>query len=641
MCGIAGCMRLRDGGDVIAEEEVRGMTDALWHRGPDAGDVWVDVAAGVALGHRRLAILDLSPEGAQPMMSACGRYRLVFNGEIYNFVELRAELEAGGATFRGHSDTEVMLAAIAAWGLRTALARFNGMFAFALWDRDERRLSLARDRLGKKPLYYGRYGGALLFGSEIKAVRRHPGFRDDFDHDALRGLFRRGYISAPRSVYSGLRKLPPGCLIEMRADVTGDLPDPEPYWRLDDAVTRGREVPFRGGDAVAIDALHEVLRRAVSMRFRSDVPLGAFLSGGIDSSLVVALMQESSDEPVRTFTVGFDNAAYDEAAAAAEVARRLGTRHHEIRLSPGDMLELVPSLPDVYDEPFADSSQIPTLLVSRFAREHVVVCQSGDGGDELFGGYNRHFLAARHWPRIARVPYPLRRPLSAGLGRIPSALWDRLLGSGTAHGHRNAAEKLRKALAAFGARDVEHMYTGLLSHGVPGGADWVLGAAPRPPRGTVDGLSPAAECMYLDTLGYLPDDILVKTDRASMSVALELRAPLLDVNVLEFAWSLPEDLKIRDGRGKWLMRRLLARYLPEAMFERPKMGFAVPLDAWLRGPLREWGEDLITGSGIEASGVLDRRRLHRAWDDHQKGRRTLGQSLWAVMMWQLWYRRWH
>lgn len=646
MCGLTGLLEAgASAGPAALEAAVRGMAGTLEHRGPDDAGTWVDGDAGVALGFRRLAIVDLSPEGHQPMRSASGRYVIVFNGEVYNFGALRAELEREGRApqFRGHSDTEVMLAAIEAWGLQAAVSRFVGMFAFALWDRHERRLHLVRDRLGIKPMYYGWSGDSFLFGSELKALRAHPRFRDDLDRDALALFMRHGYIPAPHSIYRSVRKLPPGTMLSLAAHVRAE-PEPVAWWSVGDAARTGLAHPFAGSDDDAVERLHALLAEAVSLRMLADVPLGAFLSGGIDSSTVVALMQAQSARPVRTFAIGFAEAGYNEAPHAAAVAKHLGTEHTELVVSPADALGVIPRLPSMYDEPFADSSQIPTYLVSALARRSVTVSLSGDGGDELFGGYSRYPETQELWRRASRLPAGARRGAAALMERTPAALAEAVLGpSGFApRRFRRSSPQytLTRGAEVLRASSAHELYHLLMSH-------WrapdslVLGASEpspfwRSPAGAPSFRDLTEWMMYVDQRTYLPDDILVKVDRASMAASLEARVPLLDHRVVEFAWTLGARFRQREGQGKWILRQVLERYVPRAMFDRPKMGFGVPIAAWLRGPLRDWADTLLDPARLAAEGYLAPGPLRAMWEEHRAGRADRVSYLWGPLMFQAW-----
>lgn len=655
MCGLTGFWQ--PGGCVREEAAatVHRMADTLVHRGPDDGGVWVDAAAGVALGHRRLAILDLSPAGHQPMVSGSGRFVIAFNGEIYNHLELRALLENGGAgqtavsQWRGHADTETLLAAIEAWGVEPTLKRCVGMFAFALWDRQMRTLTLARDRLGEKPLYYGWQRGVLLFGSELKALRAHPAFAGEIDRGALALFFRHNVVPAPYSIYRGIRKLPPGTYLNLTEAQArgGEWPEPVAYWSLAEVVANGQRTPLAGSDVDAAAELERLLRQAVAGQMVADVPLGAFLSGGIDSSTVVALMQAQSDRSVRTFSIGFHEAGYNEAQHAAAVARHLGTDHTELYVTPEQAMAVIPKLSALYDEPFADSSQIPTFLVAQLARQHVTVALSGDGGDELFGGYTRYFLAYSIWQRLAWVPRGVRGALARGLAAASPAAWDRVFAAlylwvPDRLRFANPGDKLHKLAHILQVGSPEAVYRALVSH-------WtererlVLGAQEPPTVLTQPEAWPAVDdfrhrMMALDAVSYLPDDILVKVDRAAMGVSLETRVPLLDHRVVEFAWRLPLSMKIRQGQGKWLLRQVLYKYVPKELIERPKMGFGVPIDHWLRGPLREWAEDLLDERRLREEGFIDPAPVRQKWREHLSGQRNWQYHLWDVLMWEAWWR---
>ncbi len=644
MCGIAGFIGGRfDHGGQGARAVLSRMTGAIAYRGPDSAGAWLDPEQQVALGHRRLAILDLSPAGEQPMTSPSGRYVTVYNGEIYNHLELRERLSG---PWRGHSDTETLLAAIEAWGVEKALGECAGMFALALWDRHEKALILARDRLGEKPLYYGWQGtgeeAAFLFGSELKALGRHPAFGREIDRQALALFTRFNYVPAPLSIYAGIAKLPPGTFLTLRP---GDRkPAITPYWSAAEVAAAGTAAPLDIGPEEATDELSRLLSKTVSQQMISDVPLGAFLSGGIDSSTVVALMQAQSSRPVKSFSIGFEEKSYNEAEHAAAVARHLGTDHTELYVRPEDALAAIPSLPSIYDEPFADASQVPTLLVSRLARRQVTVALSGDGGDEVFAGYNRYHLAARNWRRISRVPRPLRRVAAKGLGSLSPEQWNKVAGVlgpvlprslGASPG-----EKIHKAARGIASGSADELYRGLVSSWTDPGALVIGGSEPatlgQDVLARLSGLGTCERMMALDMLTYLPDDILAKVDRAAMSVSLETRVPLLDHRVVEFAWRLPLDLKLRGGQSKWVLRQLLYRHVPSALIERPKMGFGIPIGAWLRGPLKGWAEELISERRLAGEGYFNPAPIRAAWEAHQSGRANMQYRLWAILMFQAW-----
>lgn len=641
MCGLAGL--LMDGLGADVEAVVGAMTETLRHRGPDDDGVWIDASAGIGLGSRRLAIVDLSPLGHQPMVSPSGRYVIAYNGEIYNHVALRRDLEARGVQFRGRSDTEVLLAAMERWGLQGALTRSNGMFAFALWDRQERRLHLVRDRMGEKPLYYGIVGNAFVFASELKALRAHPSFAPEVDRQALASFLRYKYVPAPLSIFQGIRKLPPASFVSLTRD-TWTLPDPIRYWSMADVVNRGSAETLTVDANEAIEQLDSLLRDAVRLRMEADVPLGAFLSGGIDSSTIVALMQAQSADPVRTFTIGFHDSTYDEARYAKQVADHLGTDHTELYVTADEAMAVIPRLPRIYDEPFADSSQIPTFLVSELARRTVTVSLSGDGGDELFGGYNRYVWAPQLWRRFGRVPPVVRRAFVAALLSVPPRGWD-AVGRGLSPlvaarmKLRNQGEKLHKLALSLRSENADGMYLSLVSHWqdpsrlvVGGGSD---GRVPTDDDGPMP-MELAARMMYLDSVTYLPDDILTKLDRATMAVSLEGRVPYLDHRVVEFAWRLPIRSKVAEAQGKRILRQVLGRYIPLEMVDRPKWGFGIPLGAWLRGPLREWAETLIEERRLRNEGFLKAEPIRSAWREHLAGSRNRQYELWDVLMFQAW-----
>ena len=641
MCGLTGFLDFtrRTSAEDLGKR-VEAMAETLRHRGPDDDGTWTDAEAGVALGFRRLSIIDLSVQGHQPMSSTSGRHVIVFNGEVYNFRELREELGAAGVSFRGGSDTEVILEAIEAWGLEKALRRFVGMFAIALWDRRERTLHLVRDRLGVKPLYWGRRGNLLLFGSELKAIRAHPDWTPEINRDALASYFRFAYVPAPHSIYSGIGKLLPGTIVSIGPE--GDA-STNAYWSLAGIRDANKKSPFRGSDDEATDELDRLIRESVDLRMISDVPLGAFLSGGIDSSTVAAVMQALSTRPVKTFTIGFDETAFDEAEDAKRVAEHLGTDHTELYVRPGEAREVIPRLADLYDEPFADSSQIPTALVSQLARKDVTVSLSGDGGDELFGGYDRYLQGRSLWARLGTIPRPLRPLVAGAFKAIPVSAWNALftlLPAAITPGQKG--ETMHWLAGNLAGGDFDALYQRLVSTWndpeilVPGAAE-----AASPFWAGDSGKEDVLErMMYLDSVTYLPDDILAKLDRASMAVGLEAREPLLDHRIFEFAWRLPENLKHRNGKGKWLLRQVLARYVPPELTERPKMGFSIPIGDWLKGPLRDWAEDLLSEKRLSGDGLLDPGLVRTTWKRLLAGHPGADARIWTVLMFQAWRHRW-
>ncbi|MDZ8184586.1 MAG: asparagine synthase (glutamine-hydrolyzing) [Nostoc sp. ChiSLP02] len=644
MCGITGFWDIskRFGVDDLHQTTEK-MSKTLLHRGPDDGGIWTDVEVGIGLGHRRLSIVDLSPEGHQPMMSANGRYVLIFNGEIYNFLELRRELTQLGHHFRGHSDTEIMLASFSEWGLDRAIRRFNGMFAFALWDRQERILHLGRDRLGEKPLYYGWQGSTFLFSSELKALKVHPNFQAEINREALTLLLRYCYVPAPYSIYQGIYKLPPGTLLSWNG--VDAHPDPVPYWSAREVAELGIAEPFMGSESEAIIQLEALLKEAVALRMVADVPLGAFLSGGIDSSTIVALMQAQSSQPVKTFTIGFNEEAYNEAKHAKAVAQHLGTHHTELYVNPKQALEVIPKLPTLYDEPFSDVSQIPTFLVSQLAKQQVTVSLSGDGGDELFAGYNRYLLGRKIWQAIGWIPTTLRQNSARALTSVSAQSWNRSFANVNAFLPTNIKQpqfgnKLHTFSEIMALPNPKAIYTKLVSHWEDPTA--LVIDSLEPPTTLSDSqnwvhIPDFTQCMmYLDTVTYLPDDILVKVDRASMGVSLEGRIPFLDHRLVEFAWRLPLSMKIRNGQGKWLLRQVLYKYVPPSLIERPKVGFGVPIDNWLRGPLRDWAEELLNETRLKNEGFFNPKPIRQKWEEHLCGAASCEYRLWDVLMFQAW-----
>lgn len=640
MCGFAGIL-----GCDARTEVALSMAAAIINRGPDDGGVWADVEASIALAHRRLSVVDLSPAGHQPMASASDRYVIVFNGEIYNHLDMRAELGKSGASFqwRGHSDTETLLAGIDVWGFEATLKRSIGMFAIALWDKQTRVLTLARDRMGEKPLYFGWQGSgehrSFLFGSELKALKRHPAFAASIDRDALCLLMRHNYIPAPYSVYQGISKLEPGCLLTVSLEQTETKI--WKYWDTLAIASAGTKDQFTGSANEAVDALERLAKDAVRQQMMADVPLGAFLSGGIDSSTVVALMQTQSARPVKTFTIGFNEEGYNEAQHAKVVARHLGTEHTELYVTSQQAMDVIPRLPSLYCEPFADSSQIPTFLVSQLARQHVTVSLSGDAGDELFCGYNRYQMTNDLWRKISRVPSPLRVLAAKGVTTIAPKKWDRIARFiPGASRYASVGDKLHKGAGVLASRTVDELYLGMVSH-LSDPSTWVIGGKEPLTRLTgehaaLNGLDPVERMMALDAVSYLPDDILVKVDRAAMGVSLESRVPFLDHRVVEFAWSLPLEYKLRDGQTKWPLRQVLYRYVPRELIDRPKMGFGIPLHDWLCGPLREWAEELLGEERLRREGFFHPEPIRQKWMEHLSGQRNWAALLWNVLMFQAW-----
>ncbi|HVP29458.1 MAG TPA: asparagine synthase (glutamine-hydrolyzing) [Myxococcota bacterium] len=640
MCGLTGFLdERRELAQDAALALARRMADTLLERGPDDGRAWADATAGIAFGFRRLAILDLSVAGRQPMASADGRFVIVFNGEVYNAPDLRPELEARGIRFRGHSDTEVIVEACAAWGIERAIPRMIGMFAIALWDRETRTLFLARDRLGIKPLYHGRHGAVTLFASQPKAFFVHPAFRPEIDRDAVAAYLRFGNVPAPRSIYRGISQVRPGCLVTIRDGAARE----SAYWDAREVAAAGVRERLALDDREATDRLEALLRDSVRRRMLADVPVGAFLSGGIDSSTVVALMQAESAAPVKTFSIGYTEESWSEAHHAKEVAAHLGTEHHELIVEPRHALAVIDRLPEWFDEPFGDSSQIPTYLVSELTRRHVTVSLSGDGGDELFAGYPRYAHAETRAARLETIPRVLRPALRAVIRALPSSAWDAL---GRISPRRVGQLGARLSVAAKLLADAgpDLLYRDLVTNWsepetlVPGSREpvdelWLGGLAAAVPDF-------AERVQLVDLLTYLPGDILTKVDRASMAVSLEARVPLLDHRVVELAWRLPRHMKVRGDTTKWLLRAVLERFVPRALTDRPKMGFGIPVGAWLRGPLRAWAEELLSERRLREDGILAPHAIRARWEEHLAGRVDWQYPLWVVLMFQLWKRRW-
>lgn len=655
MCGFVGFLGgAIPGGETGTETVLRRMTDTIVSRGPDDAGHWADNERRVALGHRRLAIVDLSPAGHQPMPSTSGRYVIAFNGEIYNHFALRQELEANGLApvWRGHSDTETLVAGFDAWGIQSTVERAIGMFAFAVWDRDEQELTLGRDRLGEKPLYYGWQGSgsaaAFLFGSELKALRAHPSFENQISRDSLCLQTHFSYVPAPYSIYQGVAKLAPGCLLSV--SMRRREPKIVSYWSGAEVAEAGVRSPFNGTANDAVDELEILLKDAVRQQMMADVPLGAFLSGGVDSSTIVALMQSQSARPIKTFSIGFHEDGYNEAEHAKAVATHLGTEHTELYVSAQQAMDVIPRLPTLYDEPFSDSSQIPTFLVSQLARQHVTVALSGDAGDELFCGYTRYQAGANLWGKISAAPMPLRKLASKALTAVSPEAWNSL--AKAAKGalprsmqYANLGDKMHKGAAVLGSDSFDTLYQGLVSHWrqpatlVVGGhmpATLLTGHAP-----SLAGLDNAQRMMALDMLTYLPDDILAKVDRAAMGVSLETRVPFLDRRVVEFAWKLPQEMKVRDGQSKWVLRQVLYRHVPKSLIERPKMGFGVPIGDWLRGPLRDWAEALIDPARLRNEGFFNPGPIRAKWEEHLSGQGNGQYHLWDILMFQAWLEKNH
>ncbi len=650
MCGIAGFITAGEYNSLGDQERLlASMSNTIAHRGPDDEGSWSDLAKGVWLGHRRLAIVDLSAAGHQPMKSASGRYIIIFNGEIYNHLLLRQEIEATGEvqSWYGHSDTETLLVGFDVWGIQGTVERTVGMFAFAVWDRQNSTLTLGRDRLGEKPLYYGWQGqgnsAVFLFGSELKVLRAHPAFENNINRGALSLQLRHNYIPAPYSIYKGISKLLPGSLLT----VSRQQPEPKvwAYWSIAEVAKSGITNVFSGSEQLAVNKLETLLKESVSKQMIADVPLGAFLSGGVDSSTIVALMQAQSSRSVKTFSIGFNEKSYNEAVHAKAVAEHLGTDHTELYVTAEQARAVIPNLATLYDEPFSDSSQIPTFLVSELARQYVTVSLSGDAGDELFCGYNRYQMTANLWRKLATVPTPLRKLAARALTGISPQTWNNLVNTLSGLMPRsarlaNVGDKLHKGAGVLPSQSADALYLGLVSHWhypeevVIGGQEpttFLTGNLPN-----LEGLDNVQRMMALDMLTYLPDDILTKVDRAAMGVSLETRVPFLDHRVVEFAWTLPQSMKLRDGQTKWALRQILYRYVPKSLIERSKMGFGVPIDDWLRSPLREWAESLLSESRLEQEGFFHPKQIRKKWAEHLGGQRNWQYHLWSVLMFQAW-----
>lgn len=646
MCGIAGFYPLTNKYDAMARLNIaREMEGAIAHRGPDRGDIWQDEDSDLTLIHRRLAIIDLSDDGAQPMRSPSGRYIVSFNGEIYNYPDLRRQLEMEGIRFKGASDTEVMLAGFDVWGIEKTLQQLNGMFVFALFDTAEKNLHFARDRFGKKPLYIGWVDDALVFASELKSFHKFPNFQKEINKDVLGLYMKYGYVHAPYSIYKNVWQLLPAAMLSFNLnDISANQnlsQKMKPYWLLKDVAQKGKAKPVRQSESLIIDEFEEKLEIAVSSRMLSDVPLGAFLSGGIDSSTIVALMQKQSKTPVKTFTAGFEQEGFNEAGFAKDIATHLGTNHHEFYCSDQDALDVIPNLATIYDEPFADQSQIPTYLISKMAREHVTVVLTGDGGDEILGGYDRHTKIPPLWNKVGFLPQSIRSIICKSLNIVPQELYG-LLKSGNPH----FGAQVKRALGLLGLKDASEIYDALVSASINGN-DYVLNSnLPDIPlkdeNNWPNDLDFMDQMIFGDTLSYRANDLMVKTDRASMAVALEARAPLMDYELAEYTWTLPSNMKVRNGQGKWLLREVLKKHVPETLFDRPKMGFSVPLNQWLKGPLNEWANDLLSKDSLKSQGLLDADAIHAQWQDFQdsNGFQNVRKDLWSVLMFQSWCKQW-
>lgn len=647
MCGIVGCWSINN---PIPFENLEAMITTLDHRGPDRKGWWVEHESGIALGHTRLSILDLSSAGNQPMESANGRYMLIFNGEIYNHLDLRKQYFAEGnrCEWRGHSDTETILECLAVWGAEATLKRVIGMFAFALWDKDEKNLILARDRMGEKPLFYGWNSNILFFGSELKSFDANPIFQGEIDRSSLSSFLRFSYVPSPYSIYKNINKLLPGTYICIHTKDHNPSKrvalKPKAYWSVLEIAQLGQMQKFLGTEKDALIELQDLLAKAIQLQMISDVPLGAFLSGGIDSTLVVAIMQSLVTSPVKTFTIGYHGSNYNEAVFAKQIAHHIGTDHTELYVSPKDALEAIPLLPTIYDEPFADASQIPTYLVSRMTKKFVTVSLSGDAGDELFGGYNRHFWANRLWQRTRGIPLIIRQLLASTLTVLSADQWDIVYGQimkiVPALNISLPGDKIHKLSNILYSKSKEDLYLKLVSHWrdpdkiVIGGTEHPTVIANLENWNAFDEFE--HQMMYFDAVSYLTDDILQKVDRAAMSVSLETRVPFLDHRLVEFAWKLPLSLKIRNGQGKWLLRQLLSKYVPDNLTNRPKMGFGVPIDSWLRGPLREWAESLLCEKRLLDEGYFQPKLIRQKWKEHLSGRGNWQYYLWNILVFQAW-----
>jgi len=653
MCGLTGFLWGSDLKIESASVQLESMTEAIRHRGPDDKGTWIDNEARVAIGHRRLSILDLSSAGHQPMASNSNRYVIAFNGEIYNHNELRNQLNKSNSNlidWSGHSDTETLLMCFEFWGVEQTLIRLVGMFAISLYDIKKKSLYLIRDRMGEKPLYYGWNNGIFLFGSELKSIKSFSSFLAEVDRNALALYLKYDYVPSPYSIYKGINKLPQGSYIEIsmvnRVWSQENLSDPVYYWSMGEIAKSEKDAnKFNNSDKDTIQKLDNLLLKSIKQQMISDVPLGAFLSGGVDSSVVTALMQKQSIGKVKTFTIGFNERHFNEAQHAKAVACHLGTEHTELYVSPEDAMNVIPHLPQIYDEPFADSSQIPTFMVSKMTRQHVSVALSGDGGDEIFGGYNRYFMANRAWKRIEKAPLMLRKYFSKGITSVSPKTWNGIINGASvllpeSIKITHPGDKVYKLADMLNSMNIDDVYGGLVTHW-KNPFEIVIGCTSQIDEinesiETLDFNNPESKMMYLDSITYLPDDILTKVDRASMGVSLETRAPFLNHNVVEFAWQLPFDMKIRNNKGKWILRQVLDKYVPKKLIERPKMGFGVPIDSWLRGPLRDWAESLIGESRLREEGYFQPEPIRKIWDEHLSGHRNWQYHLWSILMFQAW-----
>lgn len=634
MCGLTGFLYQKNLPS-NTEQLLKSMVNTLTHRGPDDNGIWLDKEAGIGLGHSRLAVVDLTSAGHQPMISATGRYVLVFNGEIYNHWQLRKQLT--NVNWCGNSDTETLLAGFEAWGIEETIVKTVGMFAFAVWDKQTRVLVLGRDRAGEKPLYYGWQGTVFVFGSELKALKIHPEFKQELNAAALSLYLKRSYISAPHSIYKHIYKLKPGTLLYL------SLSSPEPvvhtYWSASNVAIAKANAPFNGDDEDLVNELKRLMDDAVSLQMIADVPLGAFLSGGIDSSLIVALMQAQSRQRVKTFSIGFDDEEFNEAHHAKVIADHLNTDHTELYIKTEEALKVIPKLSELYDEPFADSSQIPTFLISELAKQHVTVSLTGDAGDELFCGYNRYIFTNKLWRQISKIPMPLRKATSSLIRSIDPSFWDKTVSRFPLINKTNyLGQKLHKGANVLTCTDIDDVYSLLISQDV-----YSCSLLPHDYEDPIDALqinllslSSLDRMMVIDFMTYLPDDVLVKVDRASMGVSLETRLPFLDHRIIEFAWSLPAHRKLHNNISKWPLKQLLYRHVPPQLVNRPKMGFAIPLNNWLRGPLKDWAHDLLNEKNLMEQGLFDAKAIQMIWQAHLNGKNRFSSLLWTILMFQAW-----